>query len=108
MKKHAFAAGAIALLLLGTLALPAQASPYGYDNRATVVPPPPPRGYVMTPGYRYVQPAPHGYGHDTRWEYRRRWGDRDHDGIPNRYDRDRDGDGVPNRYDRRPDNPYRY
>ena len=32
--------------------------------------------------------------------------DRDHDGIPNRYDRtynprwDRDGDGIPNRYDR--------
>ena len=35
------------------------------------------------------------------------YGDRDLDGIPNRYDRDRDGDGVPNRYDRRPDNPYR-
>lgn len=30
-------------------------------------------------------------------------GDRDHDGIANRYDRDRDGDGVPNRADRRPD-----
>jgi hypothetical protein len=28
--------------------------------------------------------------------------DRDHDGVPNRYDRDRDGDGVPNRYDRAP------
>lgn len=34
-------------------------------------------------------------------------GDRDHDGVPNRYDRDRDGDGVPNRYDHRPDNPRR-
>ena len=34
-------------------------------------------------------------------------GDRDRDGVPNRYDRDRDGDGVPNRYDRRPNNPYR-
>jgi hypothetical protein len=33
--------------------------------------------------------------------------DRDHDGIPNRYDRDRDGDGVPNRFDDRPNNPYR-
>ena len=39
--------------------------------------------------------------------YRRAgWGDADHDGIPNRYDRvynpawDRDGDGIPNRYDR--------
>jgi hypothetical protein len=36
------------------------------------------------------------------------YGDRDHDGIPNRYDRvynprwDRDGDGIPNRYDRSP------
>ncbi|CAN7277341.1 hypothetical protein LJR290_001357 [Variovorax sp. LjRoot290] len=36
------------------------------------------------------------------------YGDRDRDGIPNRYDRDRDGDGVPNRYDSRPGNPYRY
>ena len=36
------------------------------------------------------------------------YGDRDRDGVPNRYDRvynprwDRDGDGVPNRYDRHP------
>jgi hypothetical protein len=69
----------------------------------------------------YVQPAPvriqpqvarHGA-----------WGDSDHDGIPNRYDRDSrfherhasnrgpwgdaDRDGVPNRYDRAPNNPYR-
>jgi len=35
-------------------------------------------------------------------------GDRDRDGVPNRYDRDRDNDGVPNRYDRRPNNPNRY
>lgn len=49
-----------------------------------------------------------GWGH-RGWDY-----DRDHDGIPNRYDRydnrygrDRDHDGVPNRFDRRPDNPYR-
>jgi len=46
----------------------------------------------------WVQPAP---------VVRPAWGyDRDHDGIPNRYDRvynprwDRDGDGIPNRYDR--------
>ena len=46
----------------------------------------------------WVQPAP---------VVRPVWGyDRDHDGIPNRYDRvynprwDRDGDGIPNRYDR--------
>ena len=35
-------------------------------------------------------------------------GDRDRDGVPNRYDRDRDNDGVPNRNDRRPNNPNRY
>ena len=29
-------------------------------------------------------------------------GDRDHDGIANRYDRDRDGDGIANRNDPRP------
>ena len=33
--------------------------------------------------------------------------DRDHDGVPDRYDRDRDGDGVRNRYDAWPDNPRR-
>ena len=53
-------------------------------------------GCVVAP---YDRPAPRAhYG----------YGDRDRDGVPNRYDRDRDGDGVPNRYDRRPDNPYRY
>lgn len=31
--------------------------------------------------------------------------DRDHDGVPNRYDRDRDGDGVSNRRDAYPNNP---
>lgn len=109
MKKHALAAGTVVLLSLASIAMPAQANPYGYDNRAIVVPaPPPPHGYVVTPGYRYVQPAPHWHDRDTRWDYRRGWADRDHDGVPNRYDRDRDGDGVPNRYDRRPNNPYRF
>ena len=45
--------------------------------------------------------------HDNRYDHYRGRGDRDHDGVPNRYDRDRDGDGVPNRYDRHPDNPRR-
>jgi hypothetical protein len=48
--------------------------------------------------------------HDNRGDHRGNGGghgDKDHDGVPNRYDRDRDGDGVPNRYDRRPDNPRR-
>jgi hypothetical protein len=34
-------------------------------------------------------------------------GDMDHDGIPNARDHDRDGDGVRNRNDRYPDNPRR-
>ena len=96
MKKTAFALGAAALLSLGALATaPAHAHDgrYGYDNRVIVVPAPPPRHY----------------GYDERRYHRERgWGDRDRDGVPNRYDRDRDGDGVPNYYDRRPGNPYRY
>jgi hypothetical protein len=35
------------------------------------------------------------------------YGDLDRDGIRNRNDRDRDGDGVRNRRDRFPDNPRR-
>ena len=50
-------------------------------------------GCVVAP-YDRPPPRPH-------------YGDRDRDGVPNRYDRDRDGDGVPNRYDRNPNNPYR-
>ncbi len=101
-------------------------------------------GYVQ-PAPVYVQPrvvyvpAPAYYGRHGRayWERRGPYGDRDHDGIanvydrdssryqrhpariygpygdldrdgiPNQYDRDRDGDGVRDRYDRRPNNPYR-
>ena len=52
-------------------------------------------GCVVAP---YDRPAPRAhYG----------YGDRDRDGVPNRYDRDRDGDGVRNRRDRYPDNPRR-
>jgi len=61
------------------------------------------------PGYRYE--APRWVEHNGGWRMEHgRWarGDRDHDGVPNRYDHDRDGDGVPNRYDRAPDNPYRH
>ena len=53
-------------------------------------------GCVVAPYDRPPPPRGQYYG-----------GDRDRDGVPNRYDRDRDGDGVPNRYDRRPNNPYR-
>lgn len=38
---------------------------------------------------------------------RRSGWDQDHDGIPNRYDTDRDGDGKPNQWDRSPANPNR-
>jgi hypothetical protein len=71
-------------------------------------------------GYAYV--APHWEQRDGRWVFvqetwrqdrfargpgGRGWGDRDRDGIPNRYDRDRDGDGVRDRFDRFPNNPNR-
>jgi len=68
----------------------------------------------------YVQPAPVYYGHDRAGPF----GDSDHDGIQNRFDRDSrffdrhaarfvkwadtDHDGVPNRFDRAPYNPRRY
>ena len=69
------------------------------------------------PGYVYY--APNWRYDDGRWRlHRERWdrgnryvergGDRDRDGVPNRYDRDKDGDGVPNRYDVNPNNPRRY
>ena len=105
MKKTAFALGAAALLSLGALATaPAQAYDGRYDNRVIVVPAPPP------PPRADYAPQPRYNSHDYRRYYNRErgWGDRDRDGVPNRYDRDRDGDGVPNYYDRRPNNPYRY
>ena len=58
-------------------------------------------GYYSAPGYVYGGYA-RGYHND-----RRGWRDRDHDGVPNRYDRDRDGDGVPNRADAYPNDPRR-
>jgi hypothetical protein len=63
------------------------------------------------PGYAYYEPRwvereGHWRREEGRWERGGR-GDRDHDGVPNRYDRDRDGDGIPNRYDHHPDNPRR-
>jgi len=91
-------------------------------------------GYWDWRGNRYVwvrghwERERHGYywhpnrwvERDGRWMLERgRWdrerfvdnrggfGDRDRDGVPNRYDRDRDNDGVPNRVDRAPNNPHR-
>ena len=82
-----------------------------------------PYGYVQ-PAPVYVQPQAVYYGHDRGWERRGAYGDWDHDGIPNRFDRDprhydqrvtyrrgpwgdADHDGVPNRFDHAPLNPYR-
>lgn len=62
------------------------AYPRGYHR------PPPP--VVVVPGPRPGRPFVHGPRPG------RGQGDRDGDGIPNRFDRDRDGDGVPNRFDR--------
>ena len=82
-------------------------------------------GYVWVPGYwhwrenrhvwvagtwvrerpGYVYERPNWVERDGQWHfagggwYRH---DKDHDGVPNRYDRDRDGDGVPNWSDRHP------
>jgi len=57
------------------------------------------------PGYAYVEPRwvqranGQWYMVGNNWERRGPNGDRDGDGIANRYDRDRDGDGIPNRFD---------
>ncbi|HNW62532.1 MAG TPA: hypothetical protein PKJ32_05995 [Piscinibacter sp.] len=83
-----------------------------YSPPPVVYSPPP---VVYRPAPRVVYPAPVvvsrpvpiGYGYYGRGPG---WGDRDHDGVPNRWDRydnrgygDRDRDGVPDRYDRRDD-----
>jgi hypothetical protein len=57
------------------------------------------RYVFVNPGWHGERFAHNGYGYARN--------DRDHDGVPNKYDRDRDGDGVPNKYDNAPDNPYR-
>ena len=83
-----------------------------------------PGKYVREVRGRYYHPG-HWVERDGRWvfvepgwrreryaynEYHRGYargpdGDRDRDGVPNKYDRDRDNDGVPNRYDSAPNNP---
>jgi len=120
---------------LGGISTSASAQVDVYLNFAPPAPryeavPAPRRGYVWAPGYwdwrgnRHVWVAGHweaqraGYYYNTpqwvqrdgRWHLQRgQWnrGDRDRDGVPNRFDRDRDGDGVPNNRDRAPDNPRR-
>jgi hypothetical protein len=59
-------------------------------------------------GYAYQEPrwVQRGNGEwvmvGNTWERRGPGGDRDGDGIANRYDRDKDGDGIPNARDDRP------
>ena len=78
------------------IAGPIGVSIYSQPQRVWVPP------VVVVPRQVVVQPAYGSYG-----GYGRGYGDRDRDGIPNRYDRvynprwDRDGDGIPNRYDHR-------
>ena len=69
------------------------------------------RGMYWHPS-RWIERDGHYVLEKGRWD-RERFaenrgrGDRDHDGVPNRYDRDKDNDGVPNRYDNAPNNPRR-
>ena len=129
-------ATALLTATLGSVSLPASAAPYGITiDVAPPAPrvervPAPRRGYAWVPGYwnwnghrhvwvqgqwvrerrgyRYAEPQ--WVQRNGRWELQRgewRRGDRDRDGIPNRFDRDRDGDGVPNVSDRRPNDPNR-
>ncbi|HSV79685.1 MAG TPA: PXPV repeat protein [Ramlibacter sp.] len=97
--------------------------PYGYVQPGPVYVQPQP--VYVQPQPVYVQPQPIYYQGGYHQGHRRGpWGDRDHDGVPNAYDRDNrhyghyghgyrdyryrdaDRDGVPNRYDRAPHNPY--
>jgi hypothetical protein len=82
------------------------------------VAPPPRHGYVWAPGYwnwngrRHVWISGHWERARPGYAWRRPEWRQDREGW--RLDRggwnrgDRDADGVPNRYDRRPDNPYRH
>jgi hypothetical protein len=130
---RSFAAAALALGAIGVASAAHARSdvilsigvnaPYGYVQPAPVYVEPQP--VYVQPRPVYVQPQTIHNGHDRRWERRGAYGDRDRDGIPNRFDRDSRGyeqriahrrgawgdadrDGVPNRYDRAPGNPYRY
>ncbi|MES2423012.1 MAG: hypothetical protein V4562_01175 [Pseudomonadota bacterium] len=75
-----------------------------------------PTYYAAPAAYYPAYNAPRAQWDNNRWDrrdhrhdqrhtnFRGGRGDRDRDGIANRYDRDRDGDGVANRYDRNPNN----
>jgi hypothetical protein len=93
-----------------TASLPASAQPNGFSFRVGDV------GMAYNDGYYDRGHRWHHWRHarEREWyrvnyreQYRGMRHDRDHDGIPNRFDRDRDNDGVPNWRDSRPNNPYR-
>ena len=98
-------------------------APYGYVQPAPVYVAP--QAVYVQPRPVYVQPQAVYYRHDRRIDRSGPYGDSDHDGILNVYDRDSryydarlaqrhyggrdtDHDGVPDRFDRAPNNPYRY
>jgi hypothetical protein len=60
-----------------------------------------PQPVYVQPRPVYVQPRPVYYDRYDRYDRHHRHG------HYRNYRHDRDHDGVPNRYDRRPDNPYR-
>jgi hypothetical protein len=102
-------AAALGMLPVGlAVSTPAAAQ---VDIQIGTAPPPPAAVPRYGPyGDRDRDGIPNRY---DNYDNRRAWGDRDHDGIPNAYDRydnryarDRDRDGVPDRYDRAPNNPY--
>ena len=126
---YSIKSGLVAALAIGGALATGAAQARGGDVQWSVtVGTPAVQWHVASPVARVVVPVPvypryiyHASGH------RHGYGDRDRDGIPNRYDRvynprwdidgdgipnrrdrvynprwDRDGDGIPNRYDRHP------
>jgi hypothetical protein len=65
-------------------------------------------GYAYS-AHRWEQRDGHWVMRGGNWErsHGHAYGDKDRDGIANRYDHDKDGDGVRNRDDRAPGNPNR-
>jgi hypothetical protein len=124
MKMRQLILGSLVAATLGAAALPAAARTDVdfFVNVAPPAPryevvPAPRVGYVWTPGYwdwrqnrhhwvtgRYVRHRPGYYYEPARWVPR---DGRYYYSRPAWRAGDRDGDGVPNRYDRAPNNPYR-
>lgn len=103
MKTFSLAVAAATLLSLAALSAPAKAQSPGPFIRAQL----------------YNQPAALGYGarpeYDPRWDQQRRWEERRRWEEGRRAEwrhghgyGDNDHVGVPNRYDRSPGNPYRF